>query len=293
MLSVTTGRANGTNATDLDGPYVLTRPEPDVATPVLVEVPHAGLVVPTHIVGEMDAPRNARLRDADVYVDRLFASAPEHGATLLVARYSRFVVDLNRAEDDVDLATVKGHPAPRAAQPRGVVWRLATDGRPLMKQPLTYAQFERRLEHCYRPYHRALDAELRRLRDTFGYAILVAAHSMPSVGRALHGDTGHRRADVVPGTRGRTSADPRVIDLVDAHFRAAGLSVRHDDPYRGGFTTGHYGRPREGIHAIQIELNRALYVDEQTFEPREPGFGELEALLGALVRELGALRLDD
>src|SRR5690606_23217470 len=162
MLSVTTGRANGTNATDLDGPYVLTRPEPDVATPVLVEVPHAGLVVPSEIVGEMDAPRNARLRDADVYVDRLFARAPEFGATLLAARYSRFVVDLNRAEDDVDAATVHDHPSPRASQPRGVVWRLATDGRPLMRRPLTYAAFERRLERCYRPYHRALARELER-----------------------------------------------------------------------------------------------------------------------------------
>jgi N-formylglutamate deformylase len=277
-------------AGEAGGPFLLRHPVAD-ATPVLVEVPHAGLVVPAEIVGEMEAPRNARLRDADVYVDRLFAAAPSFGATLLAARYSRFVVDLNRAEDDVDAATVHDHPAPRPSQPRGVVWRLATDGRPLMKRPLSNEAFERRLDACYRPYHRQLDAEIRRLRETFGHAILLAAHSMPSVGRALHGDTGIRRADVVPGTRGRTSADARVIDLVDAHFKAAGLSVRHDDPYRGGYSTGHYGRPRENVHAIQIELNRALYVDEQTFEPKEPQFAELSALLGRLVEKLGALDL--
>ena len=258
---------------------------------MLVEVPHAGLLVPSDIVGEMDAPRNARLRDADVYVDRLFARAPSFGATLLAARYSRFVVDLNRAEEDVDAATVEDHPSPRPSQPRGVVWRLATDGRPLMKRPLSHAAFERRLELCYRPYHRQLEAELARLHQTFGYAILLAAHSMPSVGRALHGDTGIRRADIVPGTRGRTTADARIIDLVDAHFRSAGLSVSHDDPYRGGYSTGHYGRPREGFHAVQIELNRALYVDEQTFEPRVPEFDELAGLLDRLVEKVAALDL--
>lgn len=273
-----------------NGPFVLRRPAGE-PTPVLVEVPHAGLLVPTDILGEMDAPRNARLRDADVYVDELYARAPSFGATLIAARYSRFVVDLNRAEDDVDAATVRDHPSPRPSQPRGVVWRLATDGRPLLRSPLSYEEFERRLELCYRPYHRQLEAELERLRARFGYAILLAAHSMPSVGRALHGDTGLRRADVVPGTRGRTSADARIISLVDSHFRGAGLSVRHDDPYRGGYSTGHYGRPREGVHAIQVELNRALYVDEQSFERKVPGFERLSALLDALVEQLGAVDL--
>jgi N-formylglutamate amidohydrolase len=95
----------------------------------------------------------------------------------------------------------------------------------------------------------------------------------------------------VPGTFGRTTADARIIDLVDAHFRAAGLSVLHDDPYKGGFTTTHYGRPREGLHAIQIELNRALYVDEQTCQPKPGEFLALQQLLDALVLKLGALDL--
>jgi N-formylglutamate amidohydrolase len=114
---------------------------------------------------------------------------------------------------------------------------------------------------------------------------------MPSIGRASHGDTGVRRADIVPGTRGRSTADPRVIDLVDSHFRAAGLTVRHDDPYRGGYTTGHYGQPRAGVHAIQIEINRALYVNEATGEPLEGDFERLSKLMTELALRLGRLDL--
>ncbi|HJK98192.1 MAG TPA: N-formylglutamate amidohydrolase, partial [Polyangiaceae bacterium LLY-WYZ-14_1] len=126
-------------------------------------------------------------------------------------------------------------------------------------------------------------------RERFGFAILLAAHSMPSVGRLGHLDTGARRADVVPGTRGRTTAHPALIDLVDRHFRSAGLTVRHDEPYRGGWTTSHYGRPHLGWHAIQIELNRALYVDEMTGEPRDGEFERLAALVTDLVEKLGAI----
>lgn len=259
--------------------------------PLLVEVPHAGLEIPAELQADYVMSREAMMRDADIYVDRLYASAPGHGAALLVARLSRYVVDLNRGPDDVDAATVPDHPAPVAIQPRGVVWRATTDGRPVLRRPLAYRQLCERIERYYAPYHAALRAQLDALRAEFGFAMVLAAHSMPSMGRSLHADGGLRRADVVPGTLGRTSADARIIDLVDAHFRAAGLSVRHDDPYRGGFTTAHYGQPAHGWHVIQIELNRALYVDETTFEVRDASFRELEALLGRLVRDLGALRL--
>jgi len=258
---------------------------------LLVEVPHAGLAVPPELRSELLAPEDALKRDADIYVDRLYARAPEHGAALLVSHLSRYVVDLNRAADDLDLATVSDHPTARGTQPRGVVWRTTTDGRPVLPRPLTYAQLRARLERYYAPYHRALAEQLSMLRARHGNAIVLAGHSMPSLGRSLHADPGARRADVVPGSAGRTSADARVIDLVDAHFREAGLSVRHDDPYKGGFTTLHYGRPREHVHAIQIELNRALYVDEQSFVIKQRSFDELRLLLEALVRKLGALEL--
>lgn len=256
-------------------------------TPVIVEIPHAGLAIPESVAGSLAVPRDAVLRDSDLYVDRIWDGAPDHGATLLCAGVSRYVVDLNRAPDDVDRDTVPDHPAPRPTQARGVVWRVTTDGRAALRAPLRYADLEARLALFHEPYHRALREVVERKRERFGYAILLAAHSMPSTSR----DGASRRADVVPGTRGRTSADPRVIDAVERHFRAAGLSVRHDDPYRGGWTTGHYGRPASGVHAVQIELNRALYVDEATSRPREPEIARLRALAGALVERLGALDL--
>ncbi|HEX7479681.1 MAG TPA: N-formylglutamate amidohydrolase [Polyangiales bacterium] len=261
------------------------------AIPLLVEVPHAGLLVPDIVKTELHAPQDALLRDADIYVDKLYDRAPSLGAALLVARTSRYVVDLNRAQNDVDAATVSDHPSPAFAQPRGVVWRATTDGRPVLRRPLSYAALQDRLTRFYVPYHKALREELEAMRARSGFAILLAGHSMPSRGRSLHVDTGTVRADVVPGTQGRSTADPRIIDLVDAHFRAAGLRVRHDDPYKGGFATTHYGRPREHLHAIQIELNRALYVDEDTFTLRRPDFEKLQALLDELLVKLGQLDL--
>jgi N-formylglutamate deformylase len=261
------------------------------ARPVLVEVPHAGLLLPESVRAELLAPEDAVLRDADIYVDKLYQNAPKLGSALLTAKISRYVVDLNRAEDDVDAATVSDHPTPAGAQPRGVVWRTTTDGRPILARALTYQALLARLSRYYVPYHAALRQTLTDLRARFGYAILVAGHSMPSLGRSMHADPGSRRADVVPGTCGRTSADARVIDLVDAHFRAAGLSVRHDDPYRGGFSTGHYGRPRERWHAIQIELNRALYVDERSCVIKQSEFEQLQRVLDELITKLCALEL--
>jgi N-formylglutamate deformylase len=258
-------------------------------TPVVVEIPHAGLAIPESVRGAIRVGSEVVLRDSDVYVDKLYADATSVGASMIAARISRYVVDLNRAPDDVDAVTVPDHPDPRGVQPRGVVWRVTTDGLPAMYEPLTYAALEERLRTFHAPYHRALEAELTRKRALFGFAILVAAHSMPSVSRS--GAASVARADVVPGTRGRTSADPRVIDLVDRHFRDAGLSVRHDDPYRGGWTTATYGRPDAGWHAIQIELNRALYVEEDTSRPRTGAFDATAKLAVELVRKLGGLRL--
>lgn len=269
-------------------PFRLTLPERD-ETPLLVEVPHAGLAIPEAVADQLDVAPSVVLRDSDIYVDRLYEGAERHGASVLAAGVSRYVVDLNRAADDVDAETVPDHPDPRGVQPRGVVWRVTTDGRPALRGPLTYTALQHRLAHYHAPYHEALRGQLEAKRSQFGHAVLLAAHSMPSSSRGALGAP--PRADVVPGTRGRTSASGRVIDCVDAHFRDAGLSVRHDDPYRGGWSTSHYGRPREAWHAVQIELNRALYVDEATGRPKDGDFEALREVVLALTAKLGALTL--
>jgi len=258
-------------------------------SPVLVEVPHSGLQVPPEVESEIDATPLSMLRDSDIYVDQLYQRAPENGATLLVSRVSRYVVDLNRGPDDVDSAAVPRHPKARHIPARGVVWRARTDGTPLLRAPLTVQQFTRRLELFYEPYHRTLREVAAQIREQHGRVVILAAHSMPSAGRRMLGGGAVRRADVVPGTRGRSTADGRIIDLIDSHFREAGLSVKHDDPYRGGWTTSSYGAPKRGQHAVQIELNRALYVDEKTSEIKPNDFAQLQTVLDRLVGKLGKL----
>jgi N-formylglutamate amidohydrolase len=250
-------------------------------------------LVPPEVETEIEATPIAVLRDSDIYVDRLYARAPEHGATLLVARVSRYVVDLNRGPDEVDSAAVPRHPSARHIPARGVVWRARTDGTPLLRAPLTVDQFKHRIERYYEPYHRALREVAARLLREHGHVAILAAHSMPSTGRRTFAGARLRRADIVPGTRGRSTADGRIIDLIDAHFRDAGLSVKHDDPYRGGWTTATYGAPRRGQHVVQIELNRALYVDEATSEIKKDDFVRLQQLLDELVGKLGELMTND
>lgn len=257
-------------------------------TPVVVEVPHAGLQVDALTLANLAAPARAIGRDADLYVDELYAEVPRAGATLLVAHHSRYVVDLNRSEADVDPEAVEGAPRTSRAT-RGIVWRLTSDGHPALTRAVSQAELERRLEGTYRPYHRALAALLEQKRARFGFAVLLAAHSMPSVGRAEHPDAQTPRADVVPGTRGRTSAARPFIDAVDAHARAAKLSVAHDDPYRGGFTTAHYGRPEHDVHVVQVELARRLYMDEVSLV-RGPGFGAIRRWCTELASLLGRTR---
>lgn len=256
--------------------------------PLIVEIPHAGTSIPEEFRDEVDVTARAVARDADLFVNDLYADAPGLGATVLRATVSRYVVDLNRAETDVDAESVVGGPAsPRA--PRGVIWRLGTEGEVCLRRPLSRESFEARLDAIHRPYHGALRRLISARVTKFGHAIVLAAHSMPSVGRSGHGDppqAGATRADVVPGTQGRTSADPRYIDVVDAVAARHSLTVRHDDPYRGGFTTRYYGRPDERVHVVQVELARRLYMDEATLAKKAPGFQQTQGFCRDLVTAL-------
>jgi N-formylglutamate deformylase len=258
--------------------------------PVVVEVPHAGLGLDALTIAHLSAPVRCLGNDADLYVDELYAEAPSTGATLLVAELSRYVCDLNRNEQDVDPLAAVGGTAQRA--PHGLIWRDTTEGQRALAQPLSRAELERRIESFYRPYHQCLARLLDAKRAKFGYVVLLAGHSMPSRGRAGHSDTGRDRADVVPGSRGRTSARAEFIDVPERLALARGWSVVHDDPYRGGFTTQHYGRPAIGQHAVQVELSRRLYMNEATLEKRPGAFEQTRDYCTELVAALGALRLD-
>jgi N-formylglutamate deformylase len=258
-------------------------------TPLVVEVPHAGLVVDAASSWTLAAPVRALAQDADLYVDELYADAPKHGATLIAAQLSRYVCDLNRSETDVDPIAVEGAPAGRA--PHGPVWRSTTHGQPALYAPLPPAELNRRLESIYRPYHRALGEALARKKQRFGFAILLCGHSMPSTGRLASGAPGAVRADVVPGSRGGTTTSARVLQTIDATAEAWGFSVRHDDPYRGGYSTGHYGRPDRRLHAVQVELSRRLYMDEDGLKKKPSNFERCKDFCSSLVARLAELDL--
>jgi N-formylglutamate amidohydrolase len=258
-------------------------------TAVLVEIPHAGLELDPEALATLAAPARALGADADLYVDELYADAPDAGAALIASRMSRYVCDLNRAETDVDALAVEGGMA--RSSPHGFVWRTTTEGRPALLGAISPAEYQRRIERYHRPYHRRIAELIEERRARHGFAVLLCAHSMPSRGRDGHDDAGVERADIVPGTRGRTTAGAPVIALAERLAERQGFRLRHDEPYRGGFTTMHFGRPREGVHAIQIELARRLYMDERTLAKRPAEFASLRAFCKELVRELGALKL--
>jgi len=269
----------------LEPPFDIIEPS-EGDSPVLVEIPHAGLAFDAESLEWTVAPGRCFARDADLYVDELFADAPELGATLLCARMSRYVVDLNRAETHHDAEAVAGSQR-HTKHPRGVIWRLSSDNMPVLREPLSVSEYERRCACYYRPYHDVIARVLNRKRERFGLAVLLCAHSMPEP---------HRRSgalptvspDLIPGTRGRTSAATQWIDLVDEAGRARGWTVQHDVPYRGGFSTGHYGRPANNVHAVQIELARRLYMDEKSLARRSAGFAVVKDFARDLVAKLVA-----
>lgn len=270
-------------------PFDVIEPTPSSPeTPVIVEIPHAGLHLDAIALATLAAPARSIGRDADLWVDELYQDAPARGATALVARTSRYLVDLNRSEKDVDSESIEGAPT-NARATRGIVWRLTSEGIRVLDAPLPRRELDRRLDAYYRPYHRKLADLIDRKRARFGFAVVIAAHSMPSLGRGPHGDAPTARADVVPGTRGRTSAAAPFIEAVDHHARSSGFSVAHDDPYQGGYTTMHYGRPSADIHVVQVELSRRLYMDELSLQ-KTAGFERVRAFCAELVEKVGRIR---
>jgi N-formylglutamate amidohydrolase len=272
----------------LDGAFTARTP-PEPTSPLVVSVPHAGVRTAgfeATITPELDVRC-----DADLLVDRLYRAGEADGPEVFVAaRLSRFVCDLNRDPDDVGKGTVPEHPTARNVDGRGFIWAVTTTGSPALSRPLTMGEWRARTA-IHAAYHDAIARALDRARARFGYAILVDGHSMPSRGRSGHTDTGHARADVVPGDREGTSCAPALTKLVTRHFEAQGLTVRANDPYKGGYVTAHHGRPAEKIHAIQIELRRDLYMDEDRYVAVEPGFGKLQGILSALLAEIRTLKL--
>jgi N-formylglutamate amidohydrolase len=258
------------------------------ATPVVVSVPHAGTLVPDEDAGLLAISGQALLRDADLHVERLVDGVTRHGVVVVEALVSRYIVDINRAPDDVDREVCPEVPRPARPSARGLCWRTTTDGDQVLRRPLRLDELNSRRARIHAPYHQALETLLEERRQRFGYAVLLDMHSMPSMGRPDHTDPGARRADIVPGDVRGASCASALSALVVEHFEARGYSVRPNDPYMGGYITRQHGRPGRGVHAIQIEVNRDLYMDESTFafldERARPLMSALSDLVVAVTR---------
>ena len=259
-------------------------------SPLVVSVPHAGTMVPVEDAPLLALEGQALLRDADLFVDRLCRDVPAQGVPVVRALVSRYVLDVNRAPDDVDREVCPTVDRPTRVSARGLVWRVTTEGAAVLKRPLTGAELESRIARIHRPYHDALARILEEKRARHGYAVLLDAHSMPSTGRPGHSDPGARRADIVPGDVRGASCHPGISRVLAEHFEATGYAVRPNDPYMGGFITRHHGRPARGVHAIQLEINRDLYMDEEALRFDDIKAAKLVPHVLSVVRKLKTWR---
>lgn len=235
--------------------------------------------------------RHALRQSEDCYVDLLFEAAPAFGAPLLRALFPRAWVDVNRSRDELD-QRMFADPLPASADTRsnrvraglGVIPRIVADGQDIYDRKLKYFEARRRLAGCYDPYHRALGELIAAARARFGCAIVIDCHSMPSAGGAPFRE-GERAIDFVLGDRFGASCAPAASAVVEQILQSCGYLVSRNAPYAGGHVASAYGRPSEGVHVLQIEINRALYLDERRIA-RTGGFERLRANLQTLIAEL-------
>lgn len=213
-------------------------------------------------------------RSEDAFVDEIFAAVSGCGASFLKAHFPRVFVDPNREAYELDpkmfVQALPGYintTSPRVRAGLGTIPRVVASGDAIYAHKLDFPQIVQRLEQNYFPFHAALDSLLRQAFARHGCHLLIDCHSMPSVAGSCEADAGVRRADFVLGDRFGTSCAPSLAQLVEGFLSRLGYSVRRNIPYAGGYITSHYGRPGEGRHALQIEINRALYMNEETITP--------------------------
>jgi N-formylglutamate amidohydrolase len=284
----------GEESRDFDPAFEALEPETLVA-PVVFNSPHSGCVYPERFLAQarLDVPLLRRSEDTDV--DALFAGVVERGMPLLKAHFPRSMVDVNREPYELDprmfdgrLPTFANTRSMRVAGGLGTVPRVVGESQEIYGRRLPIEEALARIDGLYKPYHRTLRRLIAGAHRAFGEALLVDCHSMPS-SAPLRED--RPRADFVIGDRYGTSCSPMVSDVVETVLRGRGYHVVRNKPYAGGFITEHYGQPQTGIHAVQIEINRAIYMDERSYA-RLPSFEAVRADLMVLVDTLKRLPLD-
>lgn len=271
--------------------FILSEPS-QWTSPAVFSSPHSGDRYPAEFLATTELDPMSIRSSEDAFVDRLFASAPDHGAPLLAATLPRAYVDLNRAADELDPALIVGAQR-RGANPRvsaglGVIPRVVSEGRQIRSGKIPLREAFRRLRHGYHPYHAQLDALLTRQRQQFGMALLFDCHSMPHDALNAAPQVRGRRPDVILGDRFGAACGRWLIDGTAELFTSQGFVVARNAPFAGGFITQQYGRPARGVHALQIEIDRALYMDERRLAPL-PDYGDVAARIAGVVAGLARL----
>ena len=231
---------------------------------VVFASPHSGQIYPPGFVAASRLNPQGLRRSEDSFVDELFAAAPAFGAPLVRARFARAFCDANREKWELDPAMfaerlpdwVNAH-SPRVAVGLGTVAKVVSSGETIYRGKLAFSEVVERIELCWQSFHDALNAQIVETRTRFGAVLLIDCHSRP-VSSQTRGD----RVDVILGDAHGTACAPSLIQYAEARLRELGFRVRRNDPYAGGYITRHYGRPREGVHAMQIEICRSLYMNE-------------------------------
>ena len=280
---------------EFDPPFEILEPEKKGGVAVF-NSPHSGRIYPTDflISSRLDLPTLRRSEDS--FVDELFSGVVRRGHPLMRAHFPRCYVDVNREPYELDPRMFEGRlpsfantRSMRVAGGLGTVARVVGDAQEIYGQRLSVDEALRRIETLYKPYHRVLRRLITRVHRDLGAALLVDCHSMPSTTAAKEE---RPRADVVLGDRYGTSCASIVSETVEQTLRSLGYTVSRNKPYAGGFITEHYGNPAAGLHSIQLELNRALYMDEKRYE-RSASFAQLRADLEVLADRLGAIPLEE
>jgi N-formylglutamate amidohydrolase len=281
--------------TELAPPFAVARPE-SLKLPLVFNSPHSGRVYPKAFLAASRLDSLALRRSEDAYVEELFAFVTALGAPLLYAHFPRAFLDVNREPYELDPVLFRdGLPhyantqSVRVVGGLGTIARIVSESDEIYREPLSVGAALERINRLYTPYHETLSGLLAEAHRAFGCAVLIDCHSMPSSPMTEQGGI---RPDFVLGDRFGTSCNAEMTRLAAGQLKAQGYAVTLNKPYAGGYITEHYGRPHKGQHVLQIEINRALYMDETSFDKSE-GFerlrGDLEAMVNALIAGVSGL----
>jgi N-formylglutamate deformylase len=270
-------------------PVIVLRPEQQTV-PIIFASPHSGRHYPDELLAAARLDPLTLRRSEDSFVDELFAAAPDHGAPLVAATFPRAWCDANREPWELDQAMFADRlpnwvntSSARVGAGLGTIARVVASGEAIYRGKLTFADAERRIRTCWQPFHDTLGSLIAETRESFGACLLIDCHSMPTHSQLVR--SGSRPADIVLGDAHGTACAPAVTELAERLLTDLGYVVRRNDPYAGGYITRHYGRPRESVHALQIEIARDRYMHEGRIE-RSPAFDQLRQ---AMTRFIAAL----